>query len=77
MLVHPMLRARLARVVHLAVPPELLERRLVGSVGRVDGPRVLGEALAELAEEARFEHQYGPERADLVLVADNPLGPAG
>lgn len=76
-LLHPVLRSRLARVVHLAVEDDVAERRVAGRDGRLGGHAPLARLHRELLPLQRaFEELYPPaEGADLVLDAGNALGP--
>lgn len=77
-LLHPRLSARLDRVVHLEAPDELLLRRVAARELPLGGSEELERTRRHyLPAQARFEEACPPaERADLVLDASNPLGPA-
>lgn len=77
-LLHPLVASRLDRVVHLEAPEELLLRRVAARELPLGGTEELERTRRlYLPAQARFEEACPPrERADLVLDASNPLGPA-
>jgi len=77
-LLHPLIAERLDRVLHLDVSEELALRRVAGRDARLEGPGPLMDLRSEgLALQATFEASHPPdERADLVIDAENALGPA-
>ncbi len=75
-LLDPRLQSRLERVIHLEVPEEIRRRRLVGREGRAASPEAWARRRAALDLLEEHCARYAPERlADLVLEAENPLGP--
>lgn len=77
-LLHPKLRPHLARVLYLSVGDTISLRRVAGREARTRGPeRVLRVRRYELPTQRAFDEAFPPERdADLVLDAENALGPA-
>lgn len=77
-LAHPRLRPRIDRVLYLDVPRETLVRRIAGRAARPHGPGQPGGGRThELPAQAAFEALSPvPEGVDLVLSAQNALGPA-
>jgi phosphoglycolate phosphatase-like HAD superfamily hydrolase/uridine kinase len=76
-LLHPRLRARLERVVHLEVSETQSLRRVAGREARKHGPEhVLRVRRHFLPTQRSFDQRIDPARtADLVLDAENALGP--
>ncbi len=77
-LLHPRLRAQLDRVLYLDVPEELCLRRVAARELPLGGQEELDRTRRlYLPAQAEFEAVFSPEaRADLLLDASNPLGPA-
>ena len=75
-LLDPRLRTRLAVVLHLEAPADVLLRRAAGRLRRGGDSRALADLFQRvLPLHRRFAERYPPERsADLVLDAANPLG---
>lgn len=75
-LLDPGARPRLERVLHLAVPDEVLTRRAQGRFAPGDDPQALVALLGRgLPAQAAQEERYPPaEHADWVLAAGNVLG---
>lgn len=75
-LLDPRLRTRLAVVLHLEAPADVLLRRAAGRLRHGGDPRALADLFQRvLPLHRRFAERYPPERsADLVLDAANPLG---
>ena len=72
-LLDPRLRTRLAVVLHLEAPADVLLRRAAGRLGDTRALNDLFQRVLPLHR--RFAERYPPERcADLVLDAANPLG---
>jgi phosphoglycolate phosphatase-like HAD superfamily hydrolase/uridine kinase len=76
-LLHPALRPRLERVVHLEVSESQSLRRVAGRDARKQGPEsVLRVRRHFLPTQRAFDDQIEPKKsADLVLDAENALGP--
>lgn len=76
-LLHPKVRAAIDRVVHLEVSESQSLRRIAGRDARKRGPeRVLAVRRHWLPTQRAFDETVKPgERADLVLDAENALGP--
>jgi len=76
-LLHPRIRSRLDRVVHLAVDEGLSLRRIAGRDAPLEGPEALVRVRRDfLPVQRAFEAALQPsELADLVLDAGNALGP--
>ena len=76
-LAHPAVRPRLERLVHLAVDEATCLKRLAGRDARAQGMDALVALRRHLLPKSRsFEAEFPPaEHADLVLAAQNPLGP--
>ncbi len=77
-LLHPRLRSALARVIHLEVGEVQSLRRIAGRDARRRGPESLLAVRRHLLPTQRaFDEAVRPaEHADLVLDAENALGPA-
>ena len=75
-LAHPVLRPKLARLLHLEVDEKVCLRRLAGRDVRSHGPEALLRLRRHLLPASRaFDAAVPPrEHADLVLEAGNPLG---
>ncbi len=74
-LLDPRLRTRLAAVLHLEAPEELLLRRAAARIPRGEDPGPVVELHRRgLPAYRRFSARYPPSGADLVLAAANPLG---
>jgi len=75
-LAHPVLRPKLARLLHLDVDESTCLRRLAGRDARSQGPELLLRLRRQLLPASRgFDAIVPPgEHADLVLDARNPLG---
>ncbi len=76
-LAHPVLRPKLARLLHLDVDESTCLRRLAGRDARSQGPELLLRLRRQLLPASRGFDAIVPPRqhADLVLDARNPLGP--
>jgi phosphoglycolate phosphatase-like HAD superfamily hydrolase/uridine kinase len=77
-LLHPALRDKLERVVHLEVSESQSLRRVAGRDARKHGPESLLRVRRHfLPTQRAFDEQVDPRKtADLVLDAENALGPA-
>ena len=77
-LLHPRLRTQLDRVLFLDVPDDLCLRRVAARELPLGNPEELERTRVRyLPAQARFDEACPPaSRADLVLDARNPLGPA-
>lgn len=77
-LLHPDLRARLERVVHLEASDAVCLRRLAARDAKASGPEgLLRVRRSALPAQRGFDQLVPPaEHADLVLDGDNALGPA-
>jgi len=77
-LLHPLLREKLERVVHLEVSESQSLRRVAGRDARKHGPESLLRVRRHfLPTQRAFDEQIDPRtNADLVLDAENALGPA-
>jgi phosphoglycolate phosphatase len=77
-LAHPLLRDKLARVVHLEVSESQSLRRVAGRDARRQGPESLLRVRRHyLPTQRAFDERIDPRKtADLVLDAENALGPA-
>ncbi len=75
-LLHPLLRPRLARVLHLEADDAVCLRRLAGRDARASGPEILMKVRRQLLPASRgFDALVPPrEHADLVLDGGQPLG---
>ncbi|MEZ6017728.1 MAG: HAD hydrolase-like protein [Planctomycetota bacterium] len=73
---HPDLRDQIDHLVHLAASDELSLRRAAGRDGRLRGVAPIDEVRrGRLPAHAAFEARYPPRTtADLIVIADNPLG---
>jgi phosphoglycolate phosphatase-like HAD superfamily hydrolase len=74
-LLHPRIARDLARVVHLAVAAEVLERRLAGRARGAGGLAALAAAREELGAYQELAAVCPPAAVALVLDASNALGP--
>jgi len=75
-LAHPDMRERIDHLVHLVVSDEVTLRRAAGRDGRARGVGAIDAVRRELLPlHVAFEHRYSPRStADVVVIADNPLG---
>jgi phosphoglycolate phosphatase len=77
-LAHPLLRDKLERLVHLEVSESQSLRRVAGRDARKQGPETLLRVRRHyLPTQRAFDERIDPRKtADLVLDAENALGPA-
>ncbi len=74
-LLHPLLRARLDRVVHLEVDDNVCLRRIAGRDARAGAEALMRVRRHSLPVQRAFDAEVDPARsADLVLPGDNVLG---